>query len=62
MADHGLLLDEFLSNCKKQGLEEELIKQVFDYLMKNQYLSPGSRAGAQIDLRRLLEKSLEGAK
>ena len=62
MADHGLLWEEFLSNCKKQGLEEKSIKQVFDYLMKNQYLSPGSRAGAQVDLRRLLEKALEGAK
>jgi hypothetical protein len=62
MAEHGLLWEEFLSNCKKQGLEEKLIKQVFDYLMKNQYFSQGSRGGAQVELRRLLEKSLEGKK
>tara|TARA_B110000483_G_C17964122_1_gene453247 strand:+ start:564 stop:752 length:189 start_codon:yes stop_codon:yes gene_type:complete len=62
MADHGLLWVEFLSNCKKQGLEEKVIKQVYDYLMEHQYLSQGSRTSPQIELRRLLEKALEGKK
>jgi len=62
MTDHGVLWEEFLSNCKKQGLEENTIRQVFDYLMKHQYLSQGSRSGAQVELRRLLEKALEAKK
>ena len=60
MADSNLLWEEFLANCKKQGLEEDLIKSVFDYLQQNQYLSQGSRAGKQIELRRILEDALGG--
>ena len=60
MADRNLLWEEFLANCKKQGLEDDLIKRVFDYLQQNQYLSQGSRAGKQIELRRILEDALGG--
>lgn len=62
MAEDNLLWKEFLLNCKKQGLEDGLIKSVFDYLQQNQYLSQGSRAGKQIELRRILEEALEGKK
>jgi SOS response regulatory protein OraA/RecX len=60
MTDRNLLWEEFLANCKKQGLGEDLIKRVFDYLQQNQYLSQGSRAGKQIELRRILEDALGG--
>ena len=60
MADRNLLWEEFLANCKKQGLEDDLIIRVFDYLQQNQYLSQGSRAGKQIELRRILEDALGG--
>ena len=59
MADDGLLWEEFLVNCKKQDLDEDLIEKVFAYLMKHQYLSQGSRQGTQVELKRILEKALE---
>ena len=60
MADQTLLWDEFYRNCNTQGLPDDLIKQVYDYLMRNQYLSKGSRSGKQVELKRILEKALEG--
>jgi hypothetical protein len=60
MADRNLLWEEFLANCKKQDLGDDLIRKVFDYLQQNQYLSQGSRAGKQIELRRILEDALGG--
>jgi hypothetical protein len=62
MADHGLLWAEFLENCKKQDLDEELIEKVFEYLMKHQYLPQGSRLGKHIELKRILEQTLEASK
>lgn len=60
MGDQGLLWDEFYRNCKSHDLPDELIKEVYDYLMRNQYLSKGARSGKQIELKRILEKALEG--
>lgn len=60
MSDQSLLWDEFFRNCKSQDLPDDLIKKVYDYLMRNQYLSKGARSGKQIDLKRILEKALEG--
>ena len=60
MAENILLWDEFLENCKKQNIDEALAEKVFAYLMKHQYLSQGSRQGAQVDLKRILEKALGG--
>ena len=59
MGDQGLLWDEFYRNCKSHDLPDELIKEVYDYLMRNQYLSKGARSGKQIELKRILEKALE---
>ena len=59
MAERGLLWAEFLGNCKKQDLDEELIEKVFQYLMKHQYLPQGSRLGKHIELKRILETALE---
>jgi len=59
MADQSLLWDEFYRNCNAQGLPDDLIKQVYDYLMRNQYLSKGARTGKQVELKRILEKALE---
>jgi len=59
MAEKSLLWDEFYLNCKSQDLPDDLIKEVYDYLMRNQYLSKGARTGKQIELKRILEKALE---
>jgi len=59
MAEKSLLWDEFYRNCKSQDLPDDLIKKVYDYLMRNQYLSKGARTGKQIELKRILEKALE---
>ena len=60
MAEQNLLWEEFLSNCQKQGLPNPLIKEVFDYLMENQYLSQGVRGSKQVQLKRIIESILEG--
>ena len=60
MADQSLLWDEFYRNCKSHDLPDDLIKEVYDYLMRNQYLSQGVRRGKQVELKRILEKALEG--
>lgn len=60
MADQSLLWDEFYHNCKSQNLPDALIKEVYDYLMRNQYLSQGVRSGKQVELKRILENALEG--
>jgi len=60
MPDQSLLWDEFYRNCKSQDLPDDLIKEVYAYLMKNQYLSKGVRSGKQVELKRILEKALEG--
>ena len=60
MSDKNLLWDEFYRNCKSQNLPDNIIKEVYDYLMRNQYLSQGVRSGKQVELKRILEKALEG--
>jgi hypothetical protein len=60
MTEQGLLWDEFYRNCNAQGLPDDLIIQVYDYLMRNQYLSKGARSGKQVELKRILEKALGG--
>jgi len=60
MPDQSLLWDEFYRNCKSQDLPDDLIKEVYAYLMRNQYLSQGVRSGKQVELKRILEKALEG--
>lgn len=60
MSDQSLLWYEFFRNCKSQNLPDYLIKEVYDYLMQNQYLSQGVRSGKQVELKRILEKALEG--
>ena len=60
MTDQSLLWDEFHRNCKSHDLPDDLIKEVYDYLMRTQYLSQGVRKGKQVELKRILEKSLEG--
>ena len=46
----------FLKLGKKKGLEESLLSEVLDHLVKNQYLSKGDRTHAKNQLRRILEK------
>lgn len=58
MTDQSLLWEEFYRNCKSKDLPDELIHEVYDYLMRHQYLSQGARSGKQIELKRILEKAL----
>lgn len=60
MSDTNLLLSEFLSNGRKLGLDENLLKKVFEYLDKHRFVPPGDREHIRAGLEHLLRKQLEG--
>jgi len=54
MAQDPLLLSEFLKHGKKQGLEENLLREVFEFLFKNQYVMAGDRDHVRAQLLKLI--------
>ena len=46
----------FLRLGKEKGLDEPLLKEVLDHLVKSQYLAKGDRTHVTGQLRRILEK------
>jgi len=46
----------FLKLGKDKGLNEDLLVDVLDHFVKNQYLSQGDRTHVKNELRRILEK------
>jgi ADP-heptose:LPS heptosyltransferase len=60
MQDPELLISEFLKNGKKQGLDEELLRQVLQHLIANQFYPAGEREHIRTELLRLLKKHTKG--
>ena len=54
MEQDSLLLTEFLKHGKKQGLEENFLREVFDFLFKNQYVMAGDRDHVRAQLLKLI--------
>jgi hypothetical protein len=54
MDQDSLLLTEFLKHGKKQGLEEDFLREVFDFLFKNQYVMAGDRDHVRAQLLKLI--------
>lgn len=46
----------FLRLGKKKGLDDSLLKEVLDHLVKSQYLAKGDRTHVTVQLRKILEK------
>ena len=55
MEQDSLLLTEFLKHGKKQGLEENFLREVFDFLFKNQYVMAGDRDHVRAQLLKLIK-------
>ena len=59
MPDNDMLLTEFLKNGKKHGLSEDLLKEIYVHLSKNQFLPAGEREHVRSALHSLIRKHLE---
>ena len=46
----------FLRLGKEKGLDDSLLKEVLDHLVKSQYLAKGDRTHVTVQLRKILEK------
>ena len=55
MEQDSLLLTEFLKHGRKQGLEEKFLREVFDFLFKNQYVMAGDRDHVRAQLLKLIK-------
>ena len=55
MEQDSLLLIEFLKQGKKQGLEEDFLREVFGFLFKNQYVMAGDRDHVRAQLLKLIK-------
>jgi len=54
MEKDSLLLSEFLKHGKEQGLGEHFLREVFDFLFKNQYVMAGDRDHVRAQLLKLI--------
>ena len=54
MDEDSLLLTEFLKHGKKQGLDENFLREVFDFLFKNQYVMAGDRDHVRAQLLKVI--------
>jgi hypothetical protein len=52
--DRDSLRELFLTLGKKNGVKEELLEEVLEILVKNQFFSKGDRGHIQVQLRRLI--------
>jgi hypothetical protein len=60
MSDAELLVNEFLIHGEKQGLDEKLLHDVIQHLLKNQFLPAGEREHVRIQLQKLIKNHLNG--
>jgi hypothetical protein len=54
-AGSDALTKTFLSIGKKRGVSEDLLLDVLDLLMKNQYLAKGDRIHVRTQLKRMIQ-------
>lgn len=59
MEDADLLREEFLRHGRKQGLPDEFLLKVLDYLLRNQFYPAGERDHIRQDLMRLFKEQRE---
>ena len=56
-----LLLEVFLSEGKKAGLDPDFLATVFDFLNDQRFISEGRRGHVRAELARLIKEHAEGA-
>ena len=59
MADNDFLLIEFLKHGTKQGLSEQLLRELFTHLSNNQFLPAGEREHVRSELQRIIRNNRE---
>ena len=56
MEDADLLREEFLRHGRKQGLSDEFLVKVLDFLLRNQFYPAGERDHIRQELMRLVKE------
>ena len=59
MADADLLTELFLQEGRKQGLDEELLREVLALMIRDQFIPKGKRSSVQSELERLVKLYLK---
>lgn len=59
MEDADLLREEFLRHGRKQGLPDEFLMKVLDFLLRNQFYPAGERDHIRQELMRLVKERRE---
>ena len=59
MADADLLTELFLQEGTKQGLDEELLREVLGLMIRDQFIPKGKRSSVQSELERLVKQYLK---
>lgn len=59
MTTVDLLLGEFLKQGRKQGLNENLLREIHTFLLEYQFLPAGERDNVRSNLERLIRIHLE---
>ena len=58
MAETDLLYSTFLSEGKKEGLSEILLKEIFEELQRTQYVPAGERETIRARIKKIIEKGV----
>ena len=56
MEDADLLREEFLRHGRKQGLPDEFLVKILDFLLRNQFYPAGERDHIRQELMRLVKE------
>ena len=59
MDEADLLREEFLRHGRKQGLPDEFLMKVLEFLLRNQFYPAGERDHIRQDLLRLVKEQRE---
>ena len=60
MADDDLLRDLFFSIGGKRGLSHEILDEVFDFLIENQFVPAGDRHHIRSSLEVMIKRHVKG--
>ena len=60
VAGEDLLRDLFFSIGEKRGLSPEILAEVFDFLMENQFVPAGDRSHIRRSLEVMIKRSVKG--
>ena len=59
MDDDDLLTSLFLKQGIRQGLDEQLLKEILAVLVRDQFIPQGKRSTVQAELERLVKRYLQ---